>query len=72
MISIIQGFAWAELVNGSDVLPMVQRSTVSWDPLRVRQLMMLTVRSHRVRINHWAANSRSFDLNNCLQDVTSS
>lgn len=37
-----------------------------------RQLMMLTVRSRRVRINHWAANSRSFDLNNCLQDVTSS
>jgi hypothetical protein len=36
------------------------------------QLMMLTVRSRRVRINHWATNSRTFDLNNCLQDVTSS
>ena len=29
MISITQEFAWAGLVNESDVLPMVQRSTVS-------------------------------------------
>jgi hypothetical protein len=32
---IIQESAWAGLVNDSDALPMVQRSTVSRDPLRV-------------------------------------
>jgi hypothetical protein len=74
MISMIQEFAWAGLVNDSDVLLMVQRSTVSGDPFESLrcQLMMLTVRSRRVRINHCAANPRTFDLNNCLQDVTSS
>jgi hypothetical protein len=35
MISMIQEFAWAGLVNDSDVLAMVQRSMVSGDPWRV-------------------------------------
>jgi hypothetical protein len=35
MISMIQEFALVGLVNDSDELPMVQRSTVSGDPLRV-------------------------------------
>ena len=35
MISMIREIAWAELVNDSDVLPMVPRSTVSGNPLRV-------------------------------------
>jgi syntaxin 8 len=46
-----------------------------WGPvesLGLQLTMVLTLLSRRVRINHWAANSRTFDLNNCLQDVTSS
>lgn len=35
MILMIQEFGWAGLVNESDVLPIVQRSTVSGYPLRV-------------------------------------
>lgn len=45
-----------------------------WGPVESLgwQVMKLTVWSRRVRINHCAADSRAFDLNNCLQDVTSS
>lgn len=44
-----------------------------WGPVESLgwQLMMLTW-SRRVCINHCAADFRTFDLNNCLQDVTSS
>jgi syntaxin 8 len=45
-----------------------------WGPVESLgwQLMVLTVWSRRVRINHCDADSRTFDLNNRLQDVTSS
>ena len=45
-----------------------------WGPVKSLgwQLIMLMVWSRRVRINHCAANSRTFDFNNCLQDVTCS